>query len=121
MRILEPVETCGAVITFELKRENEDEMSSLQYLLIAMECALSHSLVCSLSLAPTDRAARLCRSHRRMHIRRFDLSRWIRSHSHLYLVFFHNDTLLRLILPPFPLNTFTPAFFIVSLIKKDIK
>jgi len=41
MRILEPVKTCDAElrITLELRRENEDEMNSLQDLLIAMGCA----------------------------------------------------------------------------------
>jgi len=39
MRILEPVETYGAVITLNLRRESEDEMGSLQDLLIAMGCA----------------------------------------------------------------------------------
>ncbi|KYM97834.1 hypothetical protein ALC62_11473 [Cyphomyrmex costatus] len=39
MRILEPIQNHAAVITLELKRESEDEMSSLKEMLIATGCA----------------------------------------------------------------------------------
>ncbi|KYN09261.1 hypothetical protein ALC57_18625 [Trachymyrmex cornetzi] len=40
MRILEFIEDYAAIITLELKRESEDETSSLKDLLISMGCAL---------------------------------------------------------------------------------
>jgi len=49
MRIFEFVEIYGAVITLELKRESEDEMSSLQDLLITMGYAQHAKIVLAIS------------------------------------------------------------------------
>ena len=57
-------------------------------------------------------------SHRRMRIRRFDLSRRIRSHSHLRRVFFWRWYLIAFDFITVPPYTFTVAFFIVSLTKR---